>query len=276
MILKYISAKGTEFDLKTVGGLRARAADLHTYEWIPDITELQYGAKVNRFRKEASAYTIKLDAGGSLSQRKEYLNQLHAAFDEDIHNKTPGRIVHGDYYVQCYVIVSSTYAEDPYTSNELTAYCPYPFWIKDNTWNFAKPESTAAANEFLDFEYDFPYDYASDQTGQGKIRNDGSGKANFKLTIYGGCSNPYIMVDDRVIGVNTVLGSDEYMIIDSRDNTIVRVTNSGSRINLYNNRIKTGVSVFDQISPGVHTVIWPGTFGFDLTIFEERSEPAWS
>ena len=95
MILKYISAKGTEYDLKTVGGLRARSADLHTYEWVPDITQLQFGTKVNRFRKEASAYTIKLDAGGTLAQRKQYLNELHAAFDEDIYNKTPGRIVPG-------------------------------------------------------------------------------------------------------------------------------------------------------------------------------------
>lgn len=276
MILKYISAKGTEFDLKTVGGLRARSADLHTYEWVPDITELQFGVKVNRFRKEASAYIIKLDAGGTLAQRKQYLNELHAAFDEDIYNKTPGRIVHGDYYVQCYVIVSSTYAEDPYTSNEVTAYCPYPFWVKDNTWSFAKQESTAAANQYLDFEYDFPYDYTSDQTGQGTVQNAGSGPANYKLIVYGGCSNPYIMVDDRIIGVNTVLGDDEYMVIDSRENTVVRVTNSGSRINLYNNRIKTGVSIFDQIDPGFHSVIWPGTFGFDLTIYEERSEPAWS
>ena len=276
MILKYVSSKGTEFDLKTKGALRARSADLHTYAWEPDVTILQYGTRVNRFRKSPSAYTMQLDVDGTLEEKMSRLNSLHAAFDEDIHNKTPGMMVHGNYYVKCYMIASSTFAENPYTTNEVTVYCPYPFWIRDNTWTFAKQESTAAANQYLDFDFDFPYDFASDQTGQGMIRNDGSGKANYQLTVYGGCTNPYIMVDGRMIGVNTVLGSTEYMVIDSRDNTVIRVTNSGEKINLYNNRIKTGVSIFDQIEPGTHTVIWPGTFGFDLTIFEERSEPAWS
>ena len=47
---------------------------------------------------------------------------------------------------------------------------------------------------------------------------------------------------------------------------------SGKEINLFDYRDKTQ-SVFERIPGGNLRLNWTGTFGFDLTLFEERSEP---
>lgn len=115
----------------------------------------------------------------------------------------------------------------------------------------------------------------SGSTGQVEVDNPGAGPANFKVIMYGPAVSPYIIVDGNEIGVSAVLLEGEYIIIDSNDHTVVKTSNTGKETNLYNSRTK-GRSIFEKISSGHHSVIWPGTFGFDLYIFEERSEPKWS
>lgn len=274
MILIYQSSDGQRFDLKS-SGLKTRTADFHDYTWLPQIREQQYGARVYRFDKEAVYYNAMISVRGSIEDRKITLNRLHEAFDKDIFSMTPGRIIHGDYYIQCYITFSSTGYTNPYTENEINIFCPYPFWIKENTYEFLKHEDVPGANEFLDFEYDFEYDYMSGTSGQGKITNQGAGPAHYRLILYGAANNPYINIDGVTIGVNTSIRSDEYVVIDSRDHTVYRYASNGSSTNIYNNRTKSQ-SIFEKIAAGAHTVVWPGTFGFDLTILEERSEPKWS
>ncbi len=274
MILKYQSSSGEEFDLKTTA-LRTRTANYHDYSWQPQIKEQQYGDRVYRFDKEALYYDTILNIGGSVEQRRETLNNLHEAFDRDIFTMKPGRIIHGDYYIQCYITFSSTAYNHPFTENELNIYCPYPFWIKENKYECLKQEDTAGANEFLDYPYDFDYDYMSGLTGQQSIENGGPGPAEYRLTMYGAASNPYISIDGEIIGVSTILQDGEYLVLDSREHTVYRHTITGEKINLYNNRTKDR-SIFEKIASGQHSVVWPGTFGFDLIIFEERSEPKWS
>lgn len=276
MILQYISHTGKVFDLKTKGGLRARSASVHTYNWDPKTTAQQYGAKVDRFDKKVEKYKLVLDIGGGIEEKKAILNELHAAFDSDIFAMSPGKLVHGDYYILCYISKSTTSYTNPYTTNEVEVYCPYPFWIKENTFEFLPQEDTADANTFLEYEYGFDYDYMSVESGQGQIRNPGAGDANFRVIVYGPAIDPVITIDSRVIGVYTTIAAGEYLIIDSRDNTVIRRMNNGEKVNLYNSRVKTGTSIFDKISSGIHSVIWAGTYGFDFTVFEERSEPAWS
>ena len=275
MILKYISSNGQEFDLKAAD-IRTRSANFHDYQWTPQTKQLQFGDRVYRFDKEALYYTVLLDIRGGIAQRKATLNALHAAFDADVYSMLPGRIVHGNYYIHCFINYSSTYVSGPFTDNEITVYCPYPFWIQEHEYEFLKKEDLPDANLFLDYEYDFPYDYESDQTGQALVTNPGEGAANYKAFFFGPAVNPYMIIDGKTIGVNTTIEAGEYVVIDSRNHTVYRVANNGTQTNLYNQRVKNGVSIFDKISPGEHSVVWPGTFGFNLNIYEERSEPLWS
>ena len=273
MILQYQSSDGQVFNLKS-SPLRTRTANYHDYSWNPMIREQQYGERVYRFNKQAAYYTTVLDVSGSIAQRKQTLNELHAAFDRDIYNLTPGRIIHGEYYIECYVTFSSTGYNDPFTENELSIYCPYPFWVKEHLYQFAARESTSEVNEFLDYPYGFEYDFMSATTGQAMVTNEGAGPANFKLIFYGNALNPFISMDGATIGVNTLVGSNDRIEIDSHDHTVYLITNGDEKLNFYNARTKE-TSIFNKITSGEHSIVWPGTFGFELIIYEERSEPKW-
>ena len=52
----------------------------------------------------------------------------------------------------------------------------------------------------------------------------------------------------------------------------MKTTAGGQKINAFDLRNKEE-SVFEQIPPGKLALDWSGTFGFDLTLYEERSEP---
>lgn len=275
MILYYQSSNGAVFDLKDGQILRTRTADFHTHAWSPQTVEQQYGSAVQRFDKEALTFTILFSLTGSLEKRREMLNQLHAAFEADIFNRTPGRITHGAFYIDGYVIASSTYPEAPFTQNEIQIYCPYPFWVRDHEFRFETIEDSAQQYEYLDYAYDYAYDFAAHLPGYGKIENPGEAPANYHIRIYGPATAPYVSVGNRTIGITADLGTREYLDIDSKNKTVTKYAENGVKVNLFNARIKGSQSIFDRIAAGDAAVLWNGTFEFDLTLYEERGEPLW-
>lgn len=269
MILHYVSSNGNDFDLK-VGRLRMRSADFHAYRWEPMTVEQKYGSKVYRFDKTALTYTAQLSVFGTMDEKRTYLNLLHAAFDHDIYNMTPGKIVHGEYSIECYIIASNTYYENPFIYNDLSIYCPYPFWMIQKKYELRAQD--ADEYEYLDFPYGFPYDYKATLPGYTVVENHGEAPANYQLTIYGPAINPIITIGDMPIGVKATIGSSERVVISSTDKTVTLY--GAVTKNLFNARLK-GQSMFNRIPPGGNTVLWSGSFNADLILYEERSEPLW-
>lgn len=271
MILKYSSSNGQVFDLK-VGKFRTRTADYHTYAWLPKTIAQQYGEKVYRFDMSAKAYQTTMSVFGSLEEKKTFLNLLHAAFDHDIVTMTPGRITHGQYYIDCYITEVSTYYEEPWTQNTLTIYCPDSFWRRDI--NYQLHEADTEEYEYLDFDYDFMYDYRATLPGYAMITNPGVKSADWELKIKGYALNPMVVVGGMTIGVNAVIGTEETLIISSKTKTVIKVNANGTETNLFNARNKTN-SIFEPFPSGELPVMWSGAFDIDLTVFEERTEPLW-
>lgn len=271
MILKYTSSNGQTYDLK-VGKFRTRTADYHDYSWIPQTVKQQYGANVYRFDREPKIYTTTLSVFGSTAERRTFLNLLHAAFDNDIMTMTPGRITHGEYYIDCYITESSTFYEDPWTQNTLKIYCPYPFWRRDIPYFLHAAEVTEY--EFLDYPYGFPYDYRATLPGYAMITNPGVKPAEWELRIKGYVENPVIVIGGMSVGVNALIGSGETLVISSKNKTVVKIADNGIKTNLFNARLKER-SIFDPLPSGELSVMWSGTYDAELTVFEERSEPLW-
>lgn len=92
------------------------------------------------------------------------------------------------------------------------------------------------------------------------------------LTVYGPVENPRILVNGYPYQVNTTLYSNEYIAIDSRENTIIKTLANGQRVNIFDLRDKEQ-SVFEPMPGGDISFTWSGLFGFDLVLFNERSEP---
>ena len=85
-------------------------------------------------------------------------------------------------------------------------------------------------------------------------------------------TDPMILINGHSYQVYTSLEESDYMQINSRNNTIVKYRSDGVRQDIYDSRAKQQ-SVFDLITPGNIRVVWSGSFGFDLKLYCERSEP---
>ena len=275
MILKYIASSGNEYDLNA-DELRTREANYHKWSWDFNGTDLQYGKRVADVTRTAMEYDTTLTFAGSLVQRKEAVENLHQDFELDVRNMTPGRIIWGEWYIDCYISDSSTTPDEliRWTDNEIKIYCPHPFWIREATRQFY-PKSVPAEQIFLDYEFDYQYDYHFGNPGTAIWQRDFPFVSEFKLTIYGPVSQPRILINSHAYQINDTLGETEYAVIDSRDNIIMKYAMGGQVTNIFDLRDKQE-SVFDPIPAGPLRFAWSGAFGFDLTLYEERSEPRWT
>ena len=292
--VNYKSSNGQTFDFQ-IDKLRIKSANYHEWAYTPDVLGRRFGDWVLRFNKEAASYTTKLFLWGSHQFRQEKLTAMHTAFEHDIRQNTPGRLTWGECYIDCFILGSSTYPDDDlhYTVNDIEIYAPYPFWIQPKKYEFYSesaaseyavvgsaivgvsivgPDDAPAQNNFLDYAFGYDYDYTTPGVGTQLIENDSPGAAPFEMIIFGPAVNPFFYVGDQQYIVRTNVQDGEYLTINSKNKTVYRTTNTGEKINEFNNRGKV-TSIFDPIPEGTQKITWPATFGMTLTLLEERSEP---
>ena len=94
------------------------------------------------------------------------------------------------------------------------------------------------------------------------------------MIIFGPAVSPSVLVNGHTYAVDTTIMDNEYLTIDSRYNTVVKTEKDGTKTNEYDKRGKTE-SVFEKIQAGESTVVWNGSFGIQITLFEGRSEAKW-
>lgn len=206
------------------------------------------------------------------------MNRLHEIIDIDILANTKGRLyIDEQQYLPCYISASNKSEWDwllNYTEDTLTLLTDYPFWITERKYIFRYIAS--ADKLFLDYPYNYAYDFASEHNAhRDTINNTHYCACHFLAIFYGPCIDPSFVVDGHPYAVMTTLEEGEYLRLDTRDRTITKVTNAGDEINEFNNQ-RRDVSIFEKITPGLHTVTWNGTYGIDVILYEERSEPKWS
>ena len=62
---------------------------------------------------------------------------------------------------------------------------------------------------------------------------------------------------------------NEYMVINSRNNTVIKYRSNGTTLNIYDLRAKEQ-SIFKKIPPGKVSLNWWGAFGFTLTLYLQK------
>ena len=268
----YKSSSGNTYNLQT-NGKWIREANYHTWAYIANGTDLQYGKRVSSFSKEPATYSTVLVFHGPAIERAAQINKLHEEFETDIREMQPARVIWGNWYVDCYILESKT---DPascdWTENEIMVYCPNPFWIKEEKKSFEAQDAPPISQEFLDYEYDYEYDYFLGAIGTKTWARTFPYAAEFQMIVYGPVSNPRIVINGYPYQINDTLEATEYLVIDSRENTVTKYLAGGGTANIFDKRNKAQ-SVFETIPGGNLTLNWTGLFGFDLIIFDERSEP---
>jgi hypothetical protein len=276
---KYVSSTGDEYNF-IEDNHYIKTASLHDFTWEPNKTAYKYGDKLKGFTKDSIKYDITLGFYGSQSSIESTLNTIHDLFEHDVMLESPGKIYYGDYSIECYIISSKVYPSDEGTRtlNDITIYCPYPFWTKETTYTLTV-SGTDGVIDGLDYPFDFPFDLGV--SGYKKTIAYGiSIPVDFKLKIYGPVTNPTIVINGHTYEVDVTVGSGSTLTIDSLEKTdkeksIVLTYPSGTENNVFYARNRDSY-IFQQITGPKIIVTCAQDITFDLTLIENRSEPLWS
>lgn len=251
-------------------GIFVNIGALHDYEW----KATSKGNKISKLSR--GVQTRKLPVVIMCNTEEEGIaarNKLFETFEKDALALQHGQIIIGNFYFKCFVTKStkSDYQRSKrFMTLTLTLSSDYPYWVNESLKHFAVSKE---AGDGLDYPFDYAFDYFTDITST-TLNNTNFVATNFKLIVYGACSNPAINIAGHTYQVDCTVGEGEYLTIDSTTKKIFVTRNDGSVINHFNDRNKNSY-VFEKIPAGQNPVTWNGDFGFDVILMEERSEPKW-
>lgn len=254
-------------------GIFVNSNDLHNFAWNATtknnrITLFRYGVAT---RKIPVVIICNSEEEGIAAR-----NRLFEVTDKDVLALQHGRIIIGDYYFRCFVTKSekANYLQSKrYMTVDLTLTSDFPYWVKETKFSFSNSGSGRSA-EGLDFPKDYQYDFTN-SIGSTSMNNSGFVDSNFRMVIYGACSNPTVYINDHAYTVNCTVEENEYLTIDSTAKTITLTSNDGTVTNKFRDRGRN-TYIFQKIPAGSNTVSWEGNYGIDITLLEERSEPKWT
>lgn len=272
----YKNGKGLKLNLLEPPYL-LQTGELFNTKWNYESIRKAYGgASITEFWKDLEERKLILSIVNYGKESYESaVDRFYDVTNYDVTNQVPGRLYYGNMYLSCYLVQSlktEWESDSSYLDNEVTLVAEYPVWIQDKFYQFRKKEDTESSNNmYLDYPYDHPFDYMGEIKGVGYIDNPDY-PCHFQAIVYGPVPSPRFTISDHLYEVSTKLGEGEYMIIDSRLKTVVRVRTDGTKVNEFNNRNKQ-FSLFEKIPVGNNLISWSGNFGIDMTLFYERGEP---
>lgn len=254
-----------------VDNIYANKSDIHDFSW----SVVSKNNRISSFKKGIVKKTIPLIVkANSKAECISLKNRLFELCEKDVLAVKPGRLIIGDYYMNCYVTESkkTEYKDDMYMSLTITVQTDMPYWIRESTtgFNYGDVEYTGGD---LDFNRDYPYDYMSNVLGK-QLENSNFVPSNFRMIIYGPCIEPSVTVNGHVYGIDVELEANEYIQIDSTEKTIVMVQADGTNVNCFSKRDKDSY-IFEKMPVGTSNISSSADFKFDIVLLEERGEPKW-
>lgn len=264
---------GQRFD-GLANGVFLNSNELRDYTW-------NYEAinnRISRFYRSIKSRKIPLIVKcHSLTDAKQVKNKLLELAEADIYSLLPGKVYINGYYTTGFITASikQDYLISPqYCKIELTLTSAEPAWYTEKTHVFSNnQENSSVIGAGADYPFDYKYDYAVFIKNR-QIVCDSIISNKFKLRIYGEATNPTITIGGHQYIINGMIKSGETLLIDGLNKTITLTTAQGNQVNWFNKRNRASY-IFEPIQPGVNDIKYNGSFDFDLTIVEERSEPKW-
>lgn len=256
------------------GGFYVNSNDLRDYTWsYEESSDRIVGFKRGVVKKSIPIVILTENEEKAVCLK----NWITTLSEKDVCDMNPGRIIINGCYMRGYIYESKKtkyYYNKRFLQSTLKFVSDEPQWVTESTKAF-HPVGSDTGYPHLDYPYDYDYDYAPDIISVGHINLDHYAPCKYLLKIYGPAINPAVTIGGIVRQVYTTLEAGQYLLIDSRDKTVKRVLNDGSVLNEFDNRRRGTKSIFEPIIPGMNEVTWNNAFGFDLTLFIERSEPEW-
>lgn len=266
----YISSAGNTYQLHSKAGVVHKRLPYRAWTWKPRGTELEHGVRVAGFSRSAAQYKAELLLYGTKEEQEELIDSLHDDFEGDMRRKKTGRIIVEGQYLDCYVIGVDARHNKGVTTDSIQIYAPYPYWMQEQ--KIVLDASSIPAGGFLDFPYDFAYDFTAPVMGRKIVKSDFPFDSEFQMVIYGLAVNPRIVINGYPYTLYATIPQGAYVIVNSKQKSIMMYNVNGTRTDLFNFRNKTE-SIFQKIPAGDLDIAWDSSYGVDITVFRERSEP---
>lgn len=268
--IEYKSNTGTVISLNS-GVYVGKPNDLFSHEWDYDIgyralATASRGARKVSF-KAFFADMVQADA-------------FRRCADTDMQKGTPGTIHVDGWFQRCFVVASEVDGiGDDFFAAKLTLVLLDGVWRRGTTTAFV-PVQGSADYEFLDLPQDLPYDLGATPPLQYAI-NPGYSGSPAKFVVYGPAVNPSVRLAGNLYQVDVTVPDGGYMDIDPLRRTVTVVAADGTTMDAFSKAHRgsgagSGEYIFERVPVGTSEISWDNSFGFDLTLYEEEGEPAWS
>ena len=210
------------------------------------------------------------------------LDLLRRLADADMATGKPGTLVaDGEWETRAWIAKSEPQSITPtMVETQLTIVLADGVWRRGTTEHH-DPRTDKAGGD-LDYPCDYPCDYAG-MSILGTVTNTSGMPQPIRLTIFGPCVNPYIIIGPNRYEVDATIPAGSRLEIDGTADarTVIMISDTGLRTNLFAKAVRgtgrgSGTYIFEPLPPGTSSISWAGGFKFDLTAIEERSEPPWT
>lgn len=274
MDIYYINSEGEKIDFLSED-YSLQTGDLFNWSWAH---QSQNESVISGFKRMIAERKLLFSfRGKSREACYENVNRFIAVTEIDILRMKPGSLYVGDWYLRCYIShgeMSDWEMDYGCIDCECTLLTDKPVWIHETTKRFRYGYDAVRSESDLDFPYDFPFDVKK-APGSTYMENDHYAPCEYKMVIYGPCESPRVVVNGHPYQVFAEIGQNEYLTIDSRNRTIYRTRNDGMQVNEFNSRQKyPNPSIFEKVPAGTCSVAYTG-LTFEITLYQERSEPVW-
>lgn len=270
MEIKYINNSGNSVDLNKYP-YKMLLSDLLDGEWSYESSD----NKIDSFYKKIQSRSLKIDSHRNSGQSARSVQaNLVDLFEADVVQNKRGRIYVDDYYMPCNIIKDkkTLWETNVVVSSEFSLVTDYPYWIREKKITYERKQ--ASDTGYLDYPYDYPYDYSPNDMAV-YLENTEVMPADFKLVIQGPCENPQVTIGQNKYQIMTTLSSYEYIVLNSMDRTIYKVSSTGTVTNVFESQNRNYEN-FDKIPQGRHIISINGTFRMEITMYMKRSEPRWT
>ena len=270
MEIKYINNSGNSVDLNKYP-YKMLLSDLLDGEWSYESSN----NKIDSFYKEIQSRSLKIDSHRNSGQSARSVQaNLVDLFEADVVQNKRGRIYVDNYYMPCNIIKDkkTLWETNVVVSSEFSLVTDYPYWIREKKITYERKQ--ASDTGYLDYPYDYPYDYSPNDIAV-YLENTEVMPADFKLVIQGPCENPQVTIGQNKCQIMATLSSYEYIVLNSMDRTIYKVSSTGTVTNVFES-LNRNYENFAKIPQGEHIISINGTFKTEITMYMKRSEPRWT
>ena len=266
----YISARGERIELNASGADIGPAAELRGREWSYEIGHRGIAAQ------SRPARVVEVEASfDDLS----VADALRRAADRDVHDGTPGKIeAVGRWTQRSYILAfkPDSIGKD-YVRGSLSVA------LLDGAWrrpHVVELRPGGATSDGKGHPYAYPYSYGLAE-GIGRIMSVGSMPGPVSITVYGPATDPSVTIGGNRFAVKCSVPAGGHLVIDGTALTVELVNAYGQRENRLADAVRGsgrggGEYIFEEVGgDGEVLVSWPGTFGADVTWWEQEGEPPW-